>query len=207
MNFPRFYPIIDTARLSRAGVSPVEFAEILAAAGVKIVQYRHKGEFTRARFAEAEQVGKILQRAGVKYIINDRTDIALMLGADGVHVGQDDLPPAAVRAVAGDRLLIGFSTHNREQLLAANDEPVDYLAIGPIFATASKENPDPVVGTAELVRIHALARKPLVAIGGITRSNALRSIETGVDSLAVISDLLDPDPRSAISEWRSLLPA
>jgi thiamine-phosphate pyrophosphorylase len=207
MNFPRFYPIIDTARLSRAGVSPVEFAEILAAAGVKIVQYRHKGEFTRARFAEAEQVGKILQRAGVKYIINDRTDIALMLGADGVHIGQDDLPPSAVRAVAGGRLLIGFSTHNSEQLLAANDEPVDYLAIGPIFATASKENPDPVVGTAGLARIRALARKPLVAIGGITRSNALRSIETGVDSLAVISDLLDSDPRSAISEWRALLSA
>lgn len=205
MNFARFYPIIDTARLARSGVSPVDVAEMLAAAGVGIAQYRHKGDFTRAIFAEAEQAGKILQGAGVKYIINDRTDIALMLGADGVHVGQDDLPPSAVRAVAGDRLLIGYSTHNSEQVLAANSEPVDYLAIGPIFATASKENPGPVVGTAGLARLRALTRKPLVAIGGITRSNARQTIEAGADSLAVISDLLDPDPRTAIAEWLSIV--
>lgn len=203
MNFPRFYPIIDTARLSRPGMNPVDFAVLLAAAGVGIAQYRHKGDFTRAIYAEAEQVGKILQRAGVKYIIDDRTDIALLLGADGVHVGQDDLPPSAVRRIAGDRLLVGYSTHNADQLLAANSEPVDYLAIGPIFATASKQNPDPVVGTAGLARLRALTRKPLVAIGGITRSNAREAIEAGADSLAVISDLLDPDPRTAISEWLS----
>jgi thiamine-phosphate pyrophosphorylase len=141
----------------------------------------------------------------VKYIVNDRTDIALMLGADGVHVGQDDLPPSAVRAVAGDRLLIGYSTHNADQLLAADAEPVDYLAIGPIFATVSKENPDPVVGTTGLARLHALTQKPLVAIGGITRSNAREAMEAGADSFAVISDLLNPDPQTAISEWLSLV--
>lgn len=205
MNLPRFYPIIDTACLARSGISPVDFAEKLAAAGVGIAQYRHKGDFTRAKFAEAEQIGKVLQQAGVKYIINDRTDIALMLGADGVHVGQDDLPASAVRAVAGDRLLIGYSTHNADQLLAADNEPVDYIAIGPIFATASKQNPDPVVGTAGLARLRALTQKPLVAIGGITRSNARQAIEAGADSLAVISDVLDPGPRTAISEWLSVV--
>jgi thiamine-phosphate pyrophosphorylase len=190
--------------LARSGVSPLGFAETLAAARVGIAQYRHKGEFTRAKLAEAERIGRILQQAGVKYIINDRADIALMLGADGVHIGQDDLPPSAVRQIAGDRLLIGYSTHNAEQLLAANGEPVDYLAIGPIFSTASKANPDPVVGTAELVRLRALTQKPLVAIGGITRSNARQTIEAGADSLAVISDLLDPNPLTAISEWLAL---
>ena len=205
MNFPRFYPIIDTACLARSGVSPLDFAKTLAAARVGIAQYRHKGEFTREKFVEAEQIGKVLQQAGVKYIINDRTDIALMLGADGVHVGQDDLPPSAVRAVAGDRLLIGYSTHNADQLLAAANEPVDYLAIGPIFATASKQNPDPVVGTAGLARLRALTQKPLVAIGGITRSNASEAIQAGADAFAVISDLFNPDPRTAISEWLLLV--
>lgn len=205
MKIPRFYPIIDTACMARCAISPLDFARALAAARVGIAQYRHKGEFTRAKFAEAEQIGKILQQAGVKYIINDRTDIALMLGADGVHVGQDDLPPSAVRAVAGDRLLIGYSTHNADQLLAADAEPVDYLAIGPIFATASKENPDPVVGTAGLARLRALTQKPLVAIGGITRSSARQALEAGADSLAVISDLFNSDPRTAISEWLSLV--
>jgi thiamine-phosphate pyrophosphorylase len=205
MNFPRFYPIIDTARLSQAGVDPADLAETLAVAGVQIAQYRHKGEFTREKFAEAEQVGDILQRAGVKFIVNDRADIALMLQADGVHLGQDDLPPSAVRRIVGDRLLIGFSTHIPQQLLAADGEPVDYLAIGPIFATGSKQNPDPVVGTTGLARVRALTQKPLVAIGGITRANARETIEAGADSLAVISDLLDPDPGTAISEWVALL--
>lgn len=205
MIIPRFYPIIDTARLSQAGIDPAHFAEALARAGAGIAQYRHKGEFTRAKFEEAARIGGILRSAGVKYIINDRADIALMLNADGVHLGQEDLPPAAVRRIAGGRLLIGYSTHNREQLSAANGEPVDYLAIGPIFETASKHNPDPVVGTAELSRIRAGSRLPIVAIGGITRENARETLDAGVDSLAVISDLLDPDPVTAIAEWVSLL--
>ena len=201
MNFPRFYPIIDTARLSQAGVDPADLAEALAVAGVQIAQYRHKGEFTREKFAEAEQVGDILQRAGVKFIVNDRADIALMLQADGVHLGQDDLPPSAVRRIVGDRLLIGFSTHNPQQLLAADGEPVDYLAIGPIFATGSKQNPDPVVGTTGLARVRALTSKPLVTIGGLTRANARQTLEAGADSVAVISDLFDADQRSTASEW------
>lgn len=205
MTVPRFYPIIDTSSLSKAKIDPVDFARMLAGAGVKIAQYRHKGEFTRERFAEAEQIGNILHAAGAKYIINDRADIALMLRAEGVHLGQEDLPPDAVRRIAAGRLLIGYSTHNQEQLRAASGEPVDYLAIGPIFGTATKQNPDPVVGTAELAGLRAHSQKPLVAIGGISRANARETLNAGADSLAVISDLLEPTPQAAIAEWVSLL--
>jgi len=204
MLLPRFYPIIDTAWLSHLGIEPRRFAEMLAHAGVQIAQYRHKGDFTREKFSEAEEVGKILQSAGVQYILNDRVDIAMMLGADGVHLGQDDLPPSAARRIAGDRLLIGYSTHNSSQLREADNEPVDYLAIGPIFATSSKQNPDPVVGTGELARIRKLSSKPLVAIGGITRRNAPATLEAGADSVAVISDLFDSNKHNTVSEWIEL---
>jgi thiamine-phosphate pyrophosphorylase len=146
-------------------------------------------------------IGRIVQQAGGRYIINDRADIALMLGADGVHLGQDDLPPAAVRRIAGDKLIIGFSTHNEEQLRAGDRQPVDYLAIGPIFGTASKENPDAVVGVEELRRLRAVTTKPLVAIGGITRARVTGVLEAGADSLAVLSDLVGEDLGARAREW------
>jgi thiamine-phosphate pyrophosphorylase len=197
----RFYPILDAGLLARAGVDPLVLAQALVGAGARLVQYRHKAPYTRDAYQQAKAVGRIVQQAGGRYIVNDRADIALMLDADGVHVGQDDLPPAAVRQIAGDRLLVGFSTHNEEQLRAGEREPVDYLALGPIFGTASKENPDPVVGVEQLRRLSALATKPLVAIGGITRERAPAVLEAGADSLAVLSDLLAEELPARAREW------
>ena len=198
------YPIIDTGACTRAKVQPQALAEALAEAGVTIAQFRHKGPFTREVFAQAEAVGRILQSAGVRYIIDDRADVALMLRADGVHLGQDDLPPSKVRRMVGSSLWIGHSTHNREQLEAGDREPADYLAIGPIFPTGSKERPDPVVGVAALAELRRLTAKPLVAIGGITRANARQALDAGADAVAVISDLLAGDIEARLREWLML---
>ena len=127
----------------------------------------------------------------------DRADLAVLAGAGGVHVGQDDLPPSAARKIVGDARRLGVSTHNAAQVRAGLDAPVDYLAIGPVFATTSKANPDPVVGLAGVAEAAGLAHgaaRPLVAIGGITLAEAPRVIDAGADSLAVISDLLGADP-------------
>jgi thiamine-phosphate pyrophosphorylase len=207
-----FYPIIDTAACARACVKPEALAEAIARAGIPIAQFRHKGPFTREVFEQAEAIGRILRAGNVRYIMNDRADVALMLKADGVHLGQEDLPPAKVRgtfssagaAVVGSGLIIGYSTHNREQLLAGDREPVDYLAIGPMFPTGSKENPDPVVGVAELARLRSLTAKPLVAIGGITRTNAGTVLAAGADAVAVISDLLGEDLDARLEDWLNL---
>jgi thiamine-phosphate pyrophosphorylase len=204
MQLPRFYPILDTATLERLGLDAVEAARALTAAGAGIVQFRHKGPFTRPVFELAKAIGRIVQRAGALYAVNDRADIALILGADGVHLGQDDLPPSSVRRLAGDRLFIGYSTHNEAQLRAGDREPADYLALGPIFGTASKKDPDPAVGPAELARLRPLTSKPLVAIGGITLLNAPLVLEAGAASAAVISGWLTDDWRASIAEWVSI---
>lgn len=201
MKIPGFYPIIDTAVSASSGVPAISVARVLATAQVGIAQFRHKGSYTREVLQLAERVGRTLQEAGVRFIVNDRADVALMLDADGVHVGQDDLPPAAVRSMVGESKIVGFSTHNEEQLRAGDREPVDYLAIGPIFATGSKENPDPVVGLTELQRLRRLTLKPLVAIGGIQRANAGEVMESGADSVAVVSDIIDADLTARIQSW------
>ena len=198
------YPILDTGACRRAGVTPVTLARVLARAGVTIAQYRHKGPYTREVLAEAEEVGEILRAAGIRYVINDRLDIALLVGSGGVHLGQEDLPPARVRRMVGSSLWIGHSTHNAEQLRAGEREPVDYLAIGPIFPTGSKDRPDAVLGVAAVTELRRLTRKPLVAIGGITRANAAEVLATGVDAVAVISDLLADDLEERFDEWRRL---
>jgi thiamine-phosphate pyrophosphorylase len=197
----RFYPILDSGLLARAGVDALDLARVLVGAGARLVQYRHKAAYSREVYEQAKAIGRIVQQAGGLYVINDRADIALMLGADGVHLGQDDLPPAAVRRIAGGKLIIGFSTHNEQQLRAGGREPVDYLAIGPIFGTASKQNPDAVVGLEELRRLRTLTEKPLVAIGGITRERATSAIDAGADSLAVLSDLVSEDLPARAAEW------
>ena len=137
-------------------------------------------------------------------IMNDRADLCLAADFDGVHVGQDDLSPEAVRAIIGPERWLGVSTHNPEQLREADLTSADYLAIGPVFATSSKENPDPVVGLEGVRRARALTRKPLVAIGGITRANAASVIEAGADSVAVISDLIR-EPRKSAEEFFRIL--
>lgn len=162
-------------------------AEALLEAGMKILQYRHKGLYTRDRLAEAETIAKLCTSSGAQYVINDRADIAALVHA-GLHLGQDDLPFDAARRLLPEAL-IGFSTHNALQFAAA---PADaaYVALGPIYATGSKENPDPVVGVEELQRIAAGRRVPLVAIGGITLDRVAAVRAAGADSVAVISALI-----------------
>jgi thiamine-phosphate pyrophosphorylase len=206
LTLPAFYPILDPLQTAKHGHDSMEVARALLAAGAEWLQLRHKGPYTRADYELAVELGRLAHKAGVKYVINDRVDIALMAGADGVHVGQDDLPPGEVRKIAGDRLFIGYSTHNEAQFVGGDREPVDYLALGPLFATVSKQNPDPVVGVEELARLRRLSSKPLVAIGGITRKNAAEAFGAGADSVAIISDYLAGDWRRAIAEWAALKP-
>jgi thiamine-phosphate pyrophosphorylase len=202
MKLPRFYPILDTVALERCGRELVPAAEALLSAGARLVQLRHKAHFDRSLYSKAERVAALCDDAGAIFVINDRADIAMLLGA-AVHVGQDDLPPVDVRRVAGNNRILGFSTHNESQLRAAADEPIDYVALGPIFGTASKLNPDPEVGVEQLRRLKPLAQVPLVAIGGITRETASRVWEAGADSVAVVGDLY-PDVRASAEEWMNL---
>ena len=188
--FPTVYPIIDTAHLARLGVSVTALAESISAADhIRIAQYRHKGRFTRERFEEAAEVRGILRRTKTLLVINDRADIAMALRADGLHIGQDDLPPSEVRRLIGETTLLGYSTHNSAQLSHEECQLADYVAIGPVFATGSKANPDPVVGLDGVAEARRLTAKPLVAIGGITLGNAADVLASGADCVATISGL------------------
>lgn len=185
---PKLYPITDV-RVS--GLSHREQVARLVAGGAALVQLREKHLGPREFYTEAAEALKLAQASGVRLIINDRADIALALGADGVHLGQDDLPPEAARALLGADAIIGFSTHSVEQASAAVHLPINYLAIGPVFPTSSKENPDPVVGLEGLRRVRrATGDLPLVAIGGITLESAPEVIRAGADSVALMSALL-----------------
>jgi thiamine-phosphate pyrophosphorylase len=196
--FPRFYPIVDTALLDARGLDPVGVTDALIAAGTRILQYRHKAEFTQARFDEAKRIARLCHAAQVQFVMNDRADFALLLAQDesgtahrpGVHLGQTDLPVAAARQVLGGEALIGYSTHNERQLQIAAQMQVDYVALGPIFETGSKETPDPVVGIEDLGRLRKLISHPLVAIGGITLERAGKVLANGADSVAVISAIV-----------------
>ena len=204
LQLPPFYPIIDTGLLARTGIEPAAVARALADGGAGIAQFRHKGPYSRVVFEQAEEVAAVLRTAGIPLVVNDRADIALMLVAAGVHVGQDDLEVSKVRSLIGGSAAIGLSTHNEEQLRAGNETSADYLAIGPIFETASKENPDPLVGLRRLERLRSLSAKPLVAIGGIQRTNAQQVLAAGADSVAVISDLIGEDLKYRIRDWVEL---
>jgi thiamine-phosphate pyrophosphorylase len=175
---PRLYVILDATLLT---VSAIDCAQELAAAGVRLMQYRHK---------HAPE----LQPQGITFIVNDRPDVAAIANTSGVHVGQDDLGVAATRTLVGEKI-IGISTHNFEQFEKAAASTADYIAVGPIFATSSKANPDPVVGTDLIRRVRALTSKPIVAIGGIKLENAAEVIDAGADSVAVISDILSASDR------------
>jgi thiamine-phosphate pyrophosphorylase len=202
LQLPRLYPILDAACFPDAA-EMFAAAEELAAAGCTLLQYRNKSGTTRQMLAEARELRARLGPS-VKLIMNDRADLCLAAQYDGLHVGQDDLLPESARRIIGPTRWLGVSTHNPEQLAEADETSADYLAIGPIFATSSKANPDPVVGLAGLRRAMELTRKPLVAIGGITRANACSVIEAGADAVAVISDLL-PDPRKSAEEFLKIL--
>ena len=214
MKLPRLYAILDTATLERRGCADWALvARAMLDGGAEMLQIRHKGAWTRAAFAQVERTAAACTEQGATLLVNDRADVAKMLGA-GVHVGQDDLSPGDCRALLGDGLLgdalVGFSTHNMEQLAAAGLEPVDYLAVGPIFATQSKLNPDATVGLAGVSRARATTEKPLVAIGGITRQTARAALDAGADSVALIADLLPEvidysTTRSRMEEWQRLI--
>jgi thiamine-phosphate pyrophosphorylase len=196
------YAILDAACFpDAAGIFAA--AEELAAAGCTLLQYRNKSGNARRILEEARELRARL-RAGVKLIMNDRADLCLAAQYDGLHVGQDDLSPEAARRIIGPARWLGVSTHNPEQLAEADQTSADYLAIGPVFATTSKANPDPVVGLEGIRRARELTRKPLVAIGGITRANARSVIEAGADAVAVISDLL-LDPGKSAEEFLRIL--
>lgn len=211
MKIPRLYPILDTATLVRCGLSLPCAAAAVLEGGAGILQIRHKGHWGREIFEAAREVARMCREAGVDLLINDRADFAMLLGA-GLHVGQDDLAPRECRKLLGREAIIGFSSHDAAQLAAAGGEPVDYAAIGPIFATASKSNPDPLVGVQELRSLRSLVDLPLVAIGGITLENAAEVIGAGADAVAVIAGLL-PEPATAkslrerVEEWQALLRA
>jgi thiamine-phosphate pyrophosphorylase len=186
LNLPRLYPITDTLI---SGLSHAEQVGRLAEGGATLIQLRDKHAAPRDFYAAAREAVQVARRLGVRIIINDRVDIAAAVGADGVHLGQDDLPPEKARALLGADRIVGFSTHTLEQALAASSAPVDYVAIGPAFRTVTKEKPDPVVGLMAISEIRQRVSKPLVAIGGITLELARSVIEAGADSVAVISDL------------------
>ncbi len=200
----RLYPLTDVAR---SGLSHAEQITRLAEGGARLVQLREKHLSPKEFYKQAEAAVLVARKLGVTIIINDRVDFALALAADGVHLGQNDLPPEAARRVLGPKAIIGYSTHTREQALAAADSPVDYIAFGPIFATSSKENPDAAVGLAGLRQVRkALGAVKLVAIGGINHENAPEVILTGADAVAVISTLLSP-PGEITSQTQQLLRA
>lgn len=202
---PRLYPITDE-RLS--GLSHAEQVLRLGRGGARLIQLREKQKGARKFFEGAGEALRVARSLGISLIINDRVDMALALGADGVHLGQDDLPPEAARRLLGEQAIIGFSTHNLEQALAAARLPIDYLAIGPIFPTSSKDSPDPIVGLEGLLRVRAaVPALPLVAIGGITLENARETLSAGADSLAVIGALLKEPSQieSHVRDWLTRL--
>ena len=199
---PRLYAIVDSSA-HKSTQDLLAYADELAAAGCTLMQYRNKSGNARAMLGQARELKKHLGDS-VRFIMNDRADLCLAADCDGVHVGQEDLSPESVRRIIGPDRWLGISTHNPEQLRDADLTPSDYLAIGPIFATSSKQNPDPVVGLEGVRRARELTRKPLVAIGGITRANAASVIEAGADSVAVISDLLRESHKSAEEFFRIL---
>ena len=202
MLLPRLYALLDASCFLDADAL-FAAAEELAAAGVTLLQYRNKSGNARQMLDEAREL-KARLGPGVKLIMNDRADHCLAADFDGLHVGQDDLLPDSARSIIGPARWLGVSTHNPEQLAKADKTSADYLAIGPVFATASKANPDPVVGLEGVRRARELTRKPLVAIGGITRANARSVIEAGADAVAVISDLL-LDPGKSAEEFLRIL--
>jgi thiamine-phosphate pyrophosphorylase len=185
---PRLYAIIDGAQTGDR--SPAAICEILLSAGFRMIQYRDKHASSRELYRSSSVLAEQIQKAGGIFIVNDRADVARAVDADGVHVGQDDLPVELARRVLKPGKWVGYSTHDLAQVIEAEQSSAEYIAFGPVFTTRSKDNPDPVVGLEGLRRAREATRKPLVAIGGITVQNARSAIEAGADAVAVISDLI-----------------
>lgn len=194
--FPRLYVILDAA-LARGSL--VEVARSLAEAGVELIQYRDKTATADTLLGQSWELAAVLRPFGACLVVNDRADVAAMAGAAGVHVGQEDLSPEEARAICGLERWVGLSTHNIEQVRTAAAGSAEYIAVGPIFATKTKENPDPVVGLELIREARKLTRKPLVAVGGITEERCGEVFAAGADCVAVASDILgskDPAGRA-----------
>jgi thiamine-phosphate pyrophosphorylase len=202
ISLPRLYAILDASSFPDTETLCAA-AEELVAGGVTLLQYRNKFGNAREMLEQALELKRHVG-ASVRLIMNDRADLCLAAEFDGVHVGQDDLSPDGARRAIGDALWLGVSSHNPSQLSEAEKTTANYLAIGPVFATSSKANPDPVVGLDGVRHARSLTRKPLVAIGGITRENCGQVIAAGADAVAVISDLLR-DPRKSAEEFLRIL--
>jgi thiamine-phosphate pyrophosphorylase len=202
---PRLYVILDAALLP-SDKSEVEMAASLAEAGVRLLQYRNKAAAARELFDKSQALAEELGPRGVALIVNDRPDVAAVTGARGVHVGQDDLEVEGARGVVGGEKWVGVSTHSKDQFREAAKTSADYVAVGPIFATASKANPDPVVGLDVLRQVRRLTDKPIVAIGGIALEQAAEVMEAGADSIAVISGILrSADPAARARQYLEVL--
>ena len=196
---PRLYVILDAALLT---IPDTDCAQKLADAGVRLLQYRNKSAPARQYLESSRKLAELLLPQGVSFFVNDRPDVAFLAGATGVHVGQDDLDVDQVRQVVGHDKLVGVSTHNLEQFERAAASSADYIAVGPVFNTSSKVNPEPVVGLELLRKVRRLTSKPIVAIGGITLDLAASVIEAGADSVAVISGILGAaDPAQRAREY------
>jgi thiamine-phosphate pyrophosphorylase len=205
LGLPRVYPILDTESLDRRGISLAVAAAAYLEGGAAILQIRHKSHWSRDLFAASQEVARLCRERGASLIINDRADFAALLHA-GLHVGQDDLSPRDAHKLLGSDAIIGLSSHSAAQLAPAAGEPVDYVALGPIFATASKRQPGAVAGLDEIRRCRSLMAKPLVGIGGITLETARDVWAAGTDSVAVIAGLLPAAAtaralRERMEEW------
>ena len=210
MKLPLLYPIVDFSCFTSRPDSTttiLQFARELMNSGITLIQYRDKVSSPQQVLSVARELRRIT-RNRARLIMNDYPDLCLAAEADGVHLGQDDLSPAAARRIfiqAGkDQLWIGFSTHNLEQVKQAESLPIDYLAVGPAFPTSSKVNPDPVIGLDGVQQARRATSKPLVAIGGITRANCAQVRQAGADGVAVISDLLE-SPAKAVEDFLRIL--
>ena len=210
MRLPQLYPIVDYSCFSGksdAVSALLDFTEELLKGGATLIQYRDKLSPPQRILSAVRELRRITSDRA-RLIINDYPDLCLAADADGVHLGQDDLSPAAARRIFSaankDQLWIGFSTHNIEQVSLADSMPIDYLAVGPVFSTSSKTNPDPVIGLDGVRKARQATLKPLVAIGGITRGNCAQVREAGADSVAVISDLLE-SPAKAVEDFLRIL--
>ena len=202
---PPLYVILDAALLPP---DPIELTNNLLAAGARLFQSRNKTSSSRELVEGAQSLSVTIRQRGGTFIVNDRADIARLAGANGVHLGQDDLEVSAARMIVGNRSFIGLSTHNLRQFQAAAETDADYIAVGPIFATGSKVKPDPVVGVDFIRQVRKLTSKSIVAIGGITLERAREVIDAGADSVAVISDILKArNPAERVRQYLETLPA
>jgi thiamine-phosphate pyrophosphorylase len=210
LSLPALYPIVDVDVATRAGSGPLELAGSYLAGGARLLQLRAKCMDGAAFLHLARQMVRLTREAGARLIINDRADIAMLAGADGVHVGQDDLAPADVRRITGNEAIVGLSTHSVDQVRAAIREPVSYIAVGPIFGTQTKATGYSPVGL-DLIRAAAELATPLgvpvVAIGGITRERGVDVWHAGAASAAVITDLMGDDPAARVAEFVELAAA